>query len=156
MRMHTRRAGAALILAILAAAARADEYDVTIGFKDEAPVMVPFFRCLRNSLVAATDETLPVCKDREHETQRERTFAAPAARVTNLGTSVIWVHFGTAKLPVLPGKTYRRRALGTGTVDRIFLSGTPDGVAHVFASSTGEDEPDPPAPKAADRRPTRD
>ncbi len=156
MRISTRRALAALTLVVLAAVGRAEEYDVTVVFKDEAPVMAPFFRCLRNSLVAATDETLPVCKDREHETQRDRTFAAPAARITNLGTSVIWVHFGTAKLPVWPGKTYRRRAPGTGTFDRVFLSGTPDGVAHVFASSTGEDEPDQPAPRAADRRPTRD
>jgi hypothetical protein len=144
------------MLAGLTAAAGAEEYDTTVVFKDEAPVMVPFFRCTRNSLVAATDETLPVCKDREHETQRDRTFAAPAARITNLGTSVIWVHFGTAKLPVMPGKTYRRRAQGTGTFDRIFISGTPDGVAHVFASSTGEDEPDPPAPRTSDKRPTRD
>lgn len=149
MRMRTRRAMAGFILAGVATAARAEEYDVTVVFKDEAPVMVPFFRCLRNSLVAATDETLPVCKDREHETQRDRTFAAPAARITNLGTSVIWVHFGTAKLPVLPGKIFRRRAMGTGTFDRIFLSGTPDGVAHVFASSSGADEPETPAPKAS-------
>ena len=148
MRTRTRRALAGLMIAALAVVAGAEEYDVTVVFKDEAPVMVPFFRCTRNSLVAATDETLPVCKDREHETQRERTFAAPAARITNLGTSVIWVHFGTAKLPVLPGKTYRRRAPGTGAFDRIFLSGTPDGVAHVFASSTGADEPEAPAPKA--------
>ncbi len=143
MRIPTRRALVALTLAALATLSRAEEYDVTVVFKDEAPVMVPFFRCLRNSLVVATDETLPVCKDREHETQRDRTFAAPAARITNLGASVIWVHFGTAKLPVMPGKTYRRRAPGTGTFDRIFLSGTPDGVAHVFASSVGADEPEP-------------
>lgn len=143
MRVRTRRTLAGFILVGLAGVARAEEYDVTVVFKDEAPVMVPFFKCLRNSLVAATDETLPVCKDREHETQRDRTFGAPAARITNLGTSVIWVHFGTAKLPVMPGKTYRRRAMGAGTFDRIFLSGSPDGVAHVFASSTGADEPEP-------------
>lgn len=148
MRMRTCRALAGLMIAALAAVAGAEEYDVTVVFKDEAPVMVPFFRCTRNSLVVATDDTLPVCKDREHENQRERAFAVPAARITNLGTSVIWVHFGTAKLPVLPGKTFRRRAPATGTFDRIFLSGTPDGVAHVFASSTGEDEPEVPAPKA--------
>jgi len=143
MRMRTRRTLATFTLAALATVGRAEEYDVTVVFKDEAPVMVPFFRCLRNALVVATDETLPLCKDRENETQRDRTFAVPAARITNLGTSVIWVHFGTAKLPVMPGKTYRRRAPGTGTFDRIFLSGAPDGVAHVFASSVGADEPEP-------------
>lgn len=148
MRMHTRRAMAALMFAALAAAAGAEEYDVTIVFRGESPVMVPFFRCLRNSLVVATEETLPACKDRESETERERTFAVPAARITNLGTSVIWIHFGTAKLPVMPGKHFRRRAPGTGSFDRIFISGSPDGVAHVFASSTGADEPQAPMPKA--------
>ena len=156
MRMRTRRAMAALILAVAATATGAEEYDVTVVLKDEAAVMVPFFRCTRNSLVVATDETLPVCKDRENDIQRGRTFAAPAVRVTNLGTSVIWVHFGTARLPVLPGKIYRRRAPDSGAFDRVFLSGTPNGVAHVFASSTGEDEPDPPTPKTADKRPSRD
>ena len=153
MPKRTRRALAVvLLLAASVASVHAEEYDITIVFKDESPVSVPFFRCTRNSLVAATDETLPVCKDRERENQRERTFNAPAARITNLGTSVIWVHFGTAKLPVLPGKTYRRRAPGAGVFDRVFISGTPDGVAHVFASSTAEDEPEPPAEKPADKR----
>lgn len=148
MPMHTRRALAILVLsAALAASAHADEYDVTLVFKDEGAVMVPFFKCLRNALVAATDETLPVCKDRERERARDRTFSVPAARITNLGTSVIWVHFGTAKLPVMPGKSYRRRIAGGATFDHIFLSGTPDGVAHVFASSSGADEPEPPTPK---------
>ena len=60
MRTHARRGLAALVLAAgLAASAHAEEYDVTLVFKDEGPVMVPFFKCLRNALVAATDETLP-------------------------------------------------------------------------------------------------
>ncbi len=146
MLFRTPRALAVFVLAA-AAAAHGDEYDVTVMFKDEAPVMVPFFKCLRNALVAATDETLPVCKDRERERERDRTFSVPAARITNLGTSLIWVHFGTAKLPVLPGKVYRR-APGGATFDHVFISGTADGVAHVFASSSGADEPEATAPKA--------
>jgi hypothetical protein len=148
MPFRTRRALAVFVLAATATAAPAEEYDITVVFKDEAPVMVPFFKCLRNALVAATDETLPVCKDRERDRDRDRTFNVPAARITNLGTSVIWVHFGTAKLPVMPGKVYRRTAAGGGTFDHVFISGTPDGVAHVFASSSGADEPEAPTPKA--------
>lgn len=147
MPFRTPRALAVFVL-VTAAAAHGEEYDVTVMFKDEAPVMVPFFKCSRNGLVAATDETLPVCKDRERERERDRTFNVPAARITNLGPSVIWVHFGTAKLPVLPGKFYRRKAVGGGTFDHVFISGTADGVAHIFASSSGADEPVPPAPKA--------
>jgi len=142
-----------LFIAAAAASAAAEEYDVTIVFKDEAPVMAPFFKCARNATVVATEETLPICKDRERE--GERAFAVPAARITNLGTSVIWVHFGTAKLPVLPGKTYRRRAPGTGTFDRVFLSGSPDGVAHIFASSAGADEPPPIERPGRDHDPRR-
>ena len=143
MPLRTRCALAFLVLSAFAALAGAEEYDVTIVFKDESPLMVPFFKCSRNALVAGTDETLPVCKDRERDRERDRTFQVPAARITNLGTSVIWVHFGTAKLPVLPGKSYRRRLAGNATFDHVFLSGTPDGVAHVFASSSGADEPAP-------------
>jgi hypothetical protein len=139
---RARRSFTALILTAMAASAAAEEYDVTVVFKDEAPVMVPFFRCSRNATVNATDETLPVCKEREREVQRERLFSAPAARITNLGTSVIWIHFGTAKLPILPGKHFRHRAAGKASFDRIFLSGAPDGVAHLFASSSGADEPE--------------
>lgn len=147
MSFRPRRALAVLVLATAASAARAEEYDVTIVFKDEAPVMVPFFKCLRNALVAATDETLPVCKDRERERDRDRTFNVPAARITNLGPSVIWVHFGTAKLPVMPGKVYRRTTASGATFDHVFISGAPDGVAHVFASSSGADESEAPTPK---------
>lgn len=141
------RAMAVLVFVSVSAAASlgAEEYDVTVVFRDEAPVMAPFFRCLRNATVAATEETLPVCRMRESES--ERTFEVPAVRITNLGTSVIWVHFGTAKLPVLPGKHFRRRAPGNGTFDRVFVSGTPDGVAHIFASSSGADEPEAQEPK---------
>ncbi len=142
------RAFGVLLLLAVPAIAPAEEYDVTIVFKDEAPVVVPFLRCERNGVVVATEEAPATCR---REVETNRTFAVTAARITNVGSSVIYVHIGTARLSVMPGKHFRRILPGGGPFSRVFLSGEPGGRAHVFVANPVEDEPEPPRKAAEDR-----
>lgn len=131
------------LLAVPAPFVSAEEYGVVVRLRDDVPVAVPFFRCARNAEIVSTEEIPEGCKERE----TERWFSVTAARITNLGTSIIWIHIGKAKLPVLPGKVYRRVASGGSAFSRVFLSGEPGGVAHVFASNPVQDEPEITPPK---------
>jgi hypothetical protein len=142
-----------LIASLLVASASfvsAEEYDVIVQPKGDAPLLVPFFRCTRNGEVLPTEETPASCKERENTV--DRTFGALVARITNIGPSIIWVHIGQAKIPVLPGKVYRRLARAGNGLNRIFLSGEPGATAHVFASNPVLDEPEPDPPKPARER----
>lgn len=130
-----------LIIAVSSVAgiarAHADEYDVTITFNDTTPVHVPFLRCARNSDVLPTNESPADCRVRDADSR----FKVSAVRITNIGESVVWLHIGQAKLPVPPGKFFRRTRPKGALFDRVFLSGSPGGVAHVFASDPVQDEP---------------
>lgn len=138
---------AILLLLASAASARADEYDVTVAPRGDAPVAVLFLKCAKNFDVAGTEETPPFCRQREVD----QTFSTTIARITNLGTSTAWIHIGQARLPVLPGKVFRYRRLGLQSFDRIFLSGEVGGLIHVFAASPVQDEPESPAQKEPER-----
>jgi hypothetical protein len=136
----------ASILLASASFASAEEYDVTVTLRGDAPLLVPFLRCARNGDVIPTEDTPAACKEREAV---DRTFGAMVVRITNIGPSIVWVHLGQAKIPVLPGKIYRR--LSPGGLHRVFLSGDPNAIAHVFAASSILDEPELPPSKARER-----
>jgi hypothetical protein len=140
----------ASMLLASASFASAEEYDVIVTLKGDVPLLVPFFRCTRNGDVIPTEDMPASCKERE--IANERTFSALVARVTNIGPSIVWVHIGQARIPVLPGKVYRRLARNGNGFHRVFLSGEPGAIAHVFASNPVLDEPEPDPPKPARER----
>ena len=142
-----KRSAVIACLLLGASLASGEEYDVTVTLKSEAPVAVPFLKCGRNGDVAGTEDVPEGCKERD----AERYFFVRAARITNLGTSILWLHAGQARIPILPGKAYRRLAPNGGSFNRIFLSGEPGGVAHVFASNPVQDEPEPEPPPSKPR-----
>jgi len=117
---------------LLAASVSAEEHGVLVTVTGETPVMVPFLRCERNKFDAATETTPPVCRDRD----AREFFFVETARVTNLGGTIVWVHVGSDKLPVLPGTVYNVWSVPGSRFKRIFLSANPDETArvHVFAS----------------------
>ena len=126
--MKTLLAG---FLVLASVTTRAEEIGTLVTVSGESPVVVPFLRC-RSLDREPGNETRPaVCKDRE----TKATFAARAARVTNLGDGIVWVHVGEDKLPVLPKSVV---TIGSETSDfrRLFLSVDEGVVAkvHVFAS----------------------
>ncbi|MEO8360419.1 MAG: hypothetical protein ABI672_10350 [Vicinamibacteria bacterium] len=116
---------------IMAAASSADEYGTLVTVTGETPVAVPFLKCRRLDREAATDTTPALCKDRESKD----TFSTRTARVTNLGDTIVWVHVGEDKVPVLPRTTFNPWSPSVG-FRRIFLSANAGEVAfvHVFAS----------------------
>lgn len=125
----------------------AEEYDVTVSLRGDSPIPVLFLKCAKNFDVAGTEEAPPGCRQREVD----QTFATTVARITNVGSSIVWIHIGRARLPVLPGKVFRHHRIGRRAFDRIFLSGEAGGLAHVFVSDPVQDEPEPQAPKESDR-----
>lgn len=135
------------LLALAAAPLQADEYDVTVGLRGDSPIPVLFLKCAKNFDVAGTEEAPPVCRQREVD----QTFSTTVARITNVGASVVWIHIGQARLPVLPGKVFRHRRPGLRSFDRIFLSGEAGGLAHVFVASPVQDEPEISAVKEPER-----
>ena len=109
----------------------AEEIGTLVAVSGELPIAVPFLRC-RSLDREVGNETRPtVCKDRE----TKATFGAKAARVTNLGDTIVWIHVGEDKLPVLPKSVV---TIGGESSDfrRLFLSVDEGEVAkvHVFAS----------------------
>lgn len=138
---------AVALLVFVASAVQAEEYDVTIGLRGDIPIPVLFLKCARNFDVAGTEEAPPGCRQREVD----QTFSTTVARVTNVGPSIVWIHIGRARLPVLPGKVYRHRRVGERAFDRIFLSGEAGGLAHVFVADPVQDEPETKAPKDSER-----
>lgn len=135
---------ALLILAV--SPLRAEEYDVTVSLRGDTPIPVLFLKCAKNFDVAGTEEASPGCRQREVD----QTFSTTVARITNVGSSIVWIHIGRARLPVLPGKVFRYRRVGQRTFDRIFLSGDAGGLAHVFVADPVQDEPEQPTQKAGE------
>jgi hypothetical protein len=125
----------------------AEEYDVTVSLRGDTPIPVLFLKCARNFDVAGTEEAPPGCRQREGD----QTFSTTVARITNVGSSIVWIHIGRARLPVLPGKVFRHRRVGERAFDRIFLSGEAGGLAHVFVADPVQDEPEIKAPKESER-----
>lgn len=121
------------VLSLLAASVTAEEYGVLVTVTGDAPVAVPFLKCDRNKRDIATETAPAVCRGRESRDPGD-SFYAETARVTNLGDTIVWVHVGEDRLPVLPKSVYN--AWGTSKFRRIFLSANPDETArvHVFAS----------------------
>lgn len=147
MQVRINRLLATALLALATCPLQADEYDVTVSLRGDSPIPVLFLKCAKNFDVAGVEEAPPYCRQREVD----QTFSTTVARVTNVGTSVVWIHIGQARLPVLPGKVFRHRRLGQRSFDRIFLSGEAGGLAHVFAANPVQDEPELPAPKESER-----
>lgn len=124
-----------LATALLAGSAFADEYGVVVTLNGDTPVAVPFFKCDPNKRDAATETSPPVCRSRASRDPGD-SFFVETARVTNLGDTVVWVHIGEDKLPVLPKSVYNVIGQSKTRFRRIFLSASPDETAraHVFAS----------------------
>jgi hypothetical protein len=121
-----------LFVAALAASSGAEEYGVLVTVTGETPVAVPFLRCEKGKRDAATESAPATCRDRE----TRDSFYVETARVTNLGDTIVWVHVGDDKLPVLPGTTYNVWGAPKSKFKRVFLSAGPEQTAfvHVFAS----------------------
>ena len=127
--MKTLLAG---LLLLAATTSVADEFGAVITVSGEAPTRVAFLKCRTLDREEGNLDRPAVCKDRETKT----TFNAKAARVTNLGDTIVWVHVGEDKAPLLPRSVMTMGAIGKA-LDRIFLS-VDDGETarvHVFASS---------------------
>ena len=94
--------------------------------------MVPFLKCRRLDREAATETAPATCRERE----TKDAFFTRTARVTNMGDTIVWVHVGEDRVPVLPKTTFNPWAPSGAGFKRIFLSANPGEVAlaHVFAS----------------------
>jgi|CXWL01.1.fsa_nt_gi hypothetical protein len=147
MRARITRFLATSLLVFTVSPLQAEEYDVTINLRGDTPVPVLFLKCARNFDVTGTEEAPSGCRQREVD----QTFSTTVARITNVGSSIVWIHIGRARLPVLPGKVFRHRRLGQRAFDRIFLSGEAGGLAHVFVADPVQDEPEAEAPKESER-----
>lgn len=119
------------LLVFVAVTSTAEELGSVVTVSGESPQVVPFLRCRALMRESGTDERPTVCRERESKL----TFNAKAARVTNLGDTVAWLHVGEDKVPLLP-----RTTVTVGAMDRaftrLFLSVDEGETArvHVFAS----------------------
>jgi hypothetical protein len=119
------------LLVLATGVAAAEEFGDVVTVGGDTPTVVMFLRC-RSLQRDVGDENRPtICKGREEKA----TFRAKAARITNLGESVAWLHVGEDKVPLLPKSVTTFGPLESVS-DRLFLS-APDGPArvHVFAST---------------------
>lgn len=143
------RAPFLIAAALLAASAvSAEDLGAIVSLSGETPVLVRFWKCGLNKREAATDTTPLVCHDRDSRD----TFFAVAVRVTNLGDTVVWVHLGDDKVPVLPRTAFDVWGTPKVRLNRVFLSANPEEAAraHVFASETYQ-PPRPFEPMANER-----
>ena len=122
----------AALLLLSALTASADEFGTLVTVSGDTPTRVLFLKCRSLQREAADLERPASCKERETKT----TFRAKTARVTNLGDTLVWIHVGEDKVPLLP-KSVMTVGPGDGNFERIFF-GVNDGETariHVFASS---------------------
>jgi len=127
--------GFLLIAVLVAGSAAAEEYGVVVTLSGDTPVPVPFLKCDPNKRDFPTETAPATCRSRQSRDPAD-TFSVETARVTNLGDTLVWVHIGEDKLPVLPGSVYNVISQSNRRFRRIFLSANPDETArvHVFAS----------------------
>lgn len=110
----------------------ASEFGSVVTVAGESPTPVLFLRCRSQALERGNEERPTVCGGRE----TKDTFRAKAARLTNLGETVVWVHVGEDRVPLLPRSVMTLGPLDR-PFDRLFLSVTEGETArvHVFAST---------------------
>lgn len=125
----------ALTLLAASASAPAEEYGVLVTLNGDTPIAIPFFKCDRGQRDIATETVPPVCRSRGTRDPQD-VFAVETARVTNLGDTLVWVHVGEGKLPILPHTVYNVWSTPKSRFRRIFLSASAEETArvHVFAS----------------------
>jgi len=121
-------AGVLSLAVMVDAAVKWESYDVTVTLKDSSVLAVPFLECPKDQIIPPSAAAPERCKERD-----QKTFPVAAARITNMGTNLVWVYVDQAKFPIGPGEHIWRTAVGNNGFDRVFISGEPGGVVHVYA-----------------------